>query len=223
MKKKQSNQTRPVLDLISQSKENRAKFLAPYKEKYLDAKKRLHEIKFLKYRGVLTEKQVREQDRDLRRVEQEISKIISYLIKLEPSHLSEPWILQQIIDWLREYKCRDYIKEVFVNRTDRDQMTESKYRNMAYDLFLYERIEKIKSDVLKRTKKKLPNEKAFEKFVYDQVEEPNPMFPMPLRAYGNSMRKFINRIGKIYYRHQKRLKNQSALPFPYYGRDFDER
>jgi hypothetical protein len=48
------------------------------------------------------------------------------------------------------------------------------------------------------------------------------MFPMPLRPYGNSLKKWIDRIAKAYYRHQRRIKDQSVLPYPYFGRDFDE-
>jgi len=59
---------------------NRNKFLAPYTEKYLDAKKRLHEIQFQS--GVFTKKQGEEHDRKRSKVEKEIAEIISTLIEL---------------------------------------------------------------------------------------------------------------------------------------------
>jgi hypothetical protein len=86
----------PFQEFIDEAKENRRAFLIPYREKF---------------EAALT-KEAR-------------ATIIVELIEIEPSHLSEPWIVNETISWLRNCNnCKNYINDVFVKAPKRHTTTE---------------------------------------------------------------------------------------------------
>ena len=68
---------------IDKAKDNRQKFLEPYREKFETAKTRRAR-----------------------------AKIIIELIKAEPSHLDEIWIRREVEKWLLDPACRDYLDAI---------------------------------------------------------------------------------------------------------------
>jgi hypothetical protein len=167
----------PVLDLFRQAKENRSIFLEPYKIKYLDAKKRLDEIRFFKYEGALTAKQAEDQERGIIKVEYEILKIMSDLIKLEASHLAESWILKQVVDWMREYKYKDSLEEIFIKQTNRDRPTPDEEFSQFKYFAVYNRIEALRNEAKRRGGKKISIMKACRLLAFMQGEKPNKLYP----------------------------------------------
>jgi hypothetical protein len=202
----------PVLDLFRQAKENRSIFLEPYKIKYLDAKKRLDEIRFFKYQGVLTAKQAEDQERGINKVEYEILKIMSDLIKLEASHLAESWILKQVVDWMREYKYRDSLEEIFIKQTNRDRPTPDEEFSQFKYFAVYNRIEALRNEAKRRGGKKISIMNACRLLAFMQGEKPNKLYPQ--WDNDNEEQELWRSIRKNYYLHKATLKNRK-LPFPY--------
>ena len=75
------------------AKENRDSFLKPYFEEYLQLKQDAKPREGFR-KGQEAEKELRRR----KKVEKKIAALIAELIKIEPSHLSEPWILWEIIE-----------------------------------------------------------------------------------------------------------------------------
>ena len=213
MKKKQ-NKINPVvvdeLQSLDQPTINRNKFLAPYKEKYLDAIKRLHEIQFQS--GVFTKKQGEENDRKRSKVEKEIAEVIATLIKREPSQLAEPWILRQVVEWMREHRYKDFIDDIFIKQKGRDRPTPDEEFNLFKDWDVYEHIEKLRNEAKRRTGKKLPVLAACKKLAFLQGEKPNKL--LPRWSESNEEQELWVSIKKVYYRYKKSL-NNNKLPYPY--------
>jgi len=199
--------TDPLLEL---AKKNRANFLEPYKLKFIETQKTIYEIKE-SYKGNYSDK-LEERSRRIKKVEKDILKIISELIKIEPSHLAERWILQQVTFWMREHERIDFIDEIFIKQTNRNRPTEEEDRNFRKDALLYNRIEQLrKADRAQGGKgRRLP---AFKRLEELQGLKPNPLYPQWSDSHEDQAL-WLN-IQKAYYRHDRRTKT-SILPFPYY-------
>ena len=74
--------------------------------------------------------------------------IIVELIQLEPSHLAEDWILDQVIKWMKEREENiDYLNAAFIARGKRDELTEKRRENLARASFIDHKIKKIAEEI----------------------------------------------------------------------------
>ena len=175
-------------DYINEAKRNRENFLKPYLEKFDQAKT-------LKERA----------------------KIVIELIKLEPSHLDEVWIRDEVIDWLGRYECMDYIEAAFMSqRGRRYRLTEKRANQIRRDHFLVKKIHEIVEEQQQIAGTKCSREVAFGILANQQEDTPNPLYP--LWDGNNEGHQLDLVIKKAYKRHNRRLKERK-LPIPYYGRD----
>lgn len=99
---------------LEKAKENRKNFLAPYREKFEKAK-----------------------------TSKAKARIISELIEIEPSHLSEPWIIKQVILWLRDREYVYFIEDIFIKAPKKNVGTEDQKRRWTRDSILMDDIDKI--------------------------------------------------------------------------------
>ena len=146
------------------------------------------------------------------------NKIIVKLIQLEPSHLAEPWILDQAIKWLRDRKNNiDYLEMAFLKKGKRAEITKEKYDSRAEAFFLFNRIKKLNKKMgisFKRAVEKhfldehlvLPEEGSIEFSDGVNVEKFQKDVKARLQRY--------KRLSKILYK--------KSLPYPYYGIDIVE-
>lgn len=86
----------PLQEIIDEARANRSAFLKPYQEKF---------------EGAITRAAK--------------AAIIIELMEIEPSHLSEEWVVNETISWLRDcHNCRDYIEKVFMQAPQQPATTE---------------------------------------------------------------------------------------------------
>jgi hypothetical protein len=193
---------------IDKAIENREKFLAPEKEKFIKSKSK-----------------------------HERSKIISYLIEIEPSHLTEPWVLKEVVNWMRDRRYFDFLEEAFIQAPKKYAPTEQKEIDQARDLFVLHAIDRIKAE------KKVSERQACELFVLE-IPDMNNIFHTfypndPKRALeaeeksdfkGDKYLKWDitektqdQELGSLVRRVYRDAKNQPDrfLPWPYYGKDVE--
>jgi len=175
-------------EVYIESIENRKKFLAPYREKFQKAKT----------------KKVK-------------AKIISELIKKEPSHLSEPWIMKEVVAWLRDRNCVDFIEDVFIKAPKKSVATEAQKNKYISDYFLVKHIEKIINDkgVSIREACKLLNNRIIhsdKRYHYSWDTE-------------DDKQKLDGEIILERYKYAKKkqsLQSKDYPPYPYFGRDIED-
>ena len=144
---------------------------------------------------------------------QKKAEIIVELIKLEPSHLDESWIRNEIINWLRRHDCIDFVEAAFMAQTGRNRPTEKQTYQTVRDHFLVKKIDQI----IKL--RKCSRETAFKILAGQQAERPNRLYP--LWDENNLDHQLELVLKKAYRRHIRRQKVR-ALPIPYYGHDIYE-
>jgi len=127
------------------------------------------------------------------------AKIIIKLIQLEPSHLAEPWVLDQVIKWLRDYeKNKDYLQETFIAKGIRNTLTQKQRDNLAKNTFTYFKVKNLE-------KKKGSQAKAIRDFVLNSDDD-------------NLPEDAELAIKQRLKRYRKKI-DEKILPWPYYGRD----
>ncbi len=211
--------------------ENRKRFLAPYREKFkaekevkkLKAEKAAIELNKLKIGRVETENQRPEIDKKqaaIRRKEKAIKKkkagIISDLVALESSHLSEPWIMKEVIAWLRDRECLDFLEEVFIKAPKRAARTEDQRRNAVRDFYVVNDIDKIITgkNISVRKACEILARKEYEKegryyLLWDTTDLNLDLEKAIRQVYNNAKEKSAN------------LLKNFMPPWPYYGRDVE--
>ena len=97
------------------AEDNREAFLAPYRKKFDE-----------------TEPMSRQR-----------ADIVIELIKKAPSHLKEPWILDEVIRWLRKNDCREFLEEAFLSQEDPTRHTEEETRQISRELALIQEVDEI--------------------------------------------------------------------------------
>ena len=155
--------------------------------------------------------------------------LIVKLIQLEPSHLAEDWILDQVIKWLKDRKNNlQYLEAAFMKKGKRNEMQN----NMAETFFLFNRIERVEK------RENCSRRKAIEIYLLTEDEEqflsdtvktilkeassgvnvaPSEKIQW---AYGD-LEKVTNALEQRLKRFRKYL-DKRTLPFPYYGLDVVE-
>ena len=165
-----------IEDFANQSIENRAEFLKPYKAKFdaLDPKK----------------------DRRKR------ARIVIDLICMLPSHLNEPWIRREVVDWKDDPDCGNYMVEVSKVPT-----FKQKFKPIR-NAMIYGRVERIVKQGLSinlacdELAKEFYKREAKTAFMWN-IEDPDFDLSGAIR--------------NAYFQHKRMLKD--GLPWPYYGRD----
>ncbi len=178
---------------IEKAKKNRKEFLSPYKEKFIKSESK-----------------------------KERSKIISKLIAIEPSHLTEPWIIKEVVNWMRDRNSFDSLEEAFIKSPKRYASTEKQMFKEARDFFVKNSIDRIIteegvsvreacrrlviriSDIMSKFKEINQNFKG-DKFLGWDINDGNHDLELAIRqVYQNA-------------------KNQPErlLPWPYYGKDVE--
>jgi len=169
---------------LKKAKENRKNFLAPYREKFEKA------------------------DTTKKR-----AKIISELIELEPSHLSEPWIIKQVIAWLRDWhKHMDFIDDIFVKAPKKYAQTEDQRRREVRDFYVMDDIDKI----IKETEVSI---REACKILANRIYGTDNQFYL-LWDTTNEDQDLEKSIRQIYTIAKKKITEVNP-PYPYYGRDID--
>ncbi|MBL6978159.1 MAG: hypothetical protein ISR61_04360 [Desulfobacteraceae bacterium] len=133
--------------------------------------------------------------------------------------MKEPWILNEVVEWLRHYDCLDYLEATFMYQTGRDRP-----RGLARfkDFFLIQRIDKLReqhditvTEACNRLAETWGEETASgEKEWPPKWDDPDKDFPEFLRQkyYGKNKYKEFDK---------ERTKKRKAMPYPYYGRDIE--
>jgi len=154
-------------------------------------------IKACKNRQCYLEKKFKEWKNS--KTERDKAKIIITLIQLEPSHLAEAWILDQVIKWMKNHeKNIDYLQEAFIVKGDRDILTKKQRENLARTTFLYFKLKNL-------TNEKGSQGKAIREFILNSEDE--KLAEEPETALKQKLKRYRKKIDK------------RALPYPYYGLD----
>jgi hypothetical protein len=168
---------------LKKAKENRKNFLAPYREKFKKAK-----------------------------TAKAKARIISELIGIESSHLSEPWIIKEVVAWLRDRDCLDFLEDVFIKARKKAVQTENQQRRAARDFYVVDDIDKIikETGASVREACKILANRIYETdnqfyLLWDLADEDYPLEKAIRQVYNNSKEKPI----------------EAYLPWPYYGRDVE--
>jgi hypothetical protein len=171
---KQDTTERTLFELYKESKANRVRFLEAKKQEYIDCEK------------VLQRKE-----------------LIAELIQLEPSHLAEPWILDQVIKAMRDRKKNlDFLEAAFVSKGKRNELTEGQRDDLAMTTFMNQRINKeLKGARGKVTKEQAAGRVAMKSEDYRDIGD---------KALLQKLKRYRKQLDK------------RSLPFPYYGLDFLE-
>ena len=129
--------------------------------------------------------------------------LIAELIRLEPSHLAEGWILDQVIKMLKDQQENiDYLQAAFISKGKRAALTEAQRDNLARASFLSHNINQRAEG--KNTSKK----KAIIGHIFDLPESESSKLPEePVEAIEQRLKRYRKALDK------------RSLPFPYYGLD----
>jgi hypothetical protein len=187
---------------IKQARENREKFLAPYKEKFKKTESK-----------------------------KERSKTILDLIAIEPSHLTEPWILKEVVGWMRDRKFFDFLEEVFVQAPKKYAETEKQKFKQARDFFVQHKIDQIIAKEGVSVRKaclrlagqissimdKFEDDKFFGHVDMSNFEGDKYLGFDLIKEYEDGLELAIRRV----YLDAKK-KPERSLPWPYYGKDLEE-
>jgi hypothetical protein len=160
-------------ELFKQSIKNRFNFLEAKKREWLDLKS-----------------------------ESKKKKLIVELIQLDPSHLAEDWILDQVIKWMKDRKNNiDYIHGAFIAKGNRKELTENQRNSLAKTSFEFHKISKAVQKTGSRAK--AVREIVLKSDDDDLPEQPEKAIEQKLKRYRKAL-------------------DDRVLPFPYYGKDFLE-
>jgi hypothetical protein len=158
---------------VKSAKKNRQNFLKPYRKKFEAAK-----------------------------TDRQKAKIAIELLRIEPSHINEPWISRAVERWMLDPKCRDYLDAI-------KPVTDLQRLKAVRDEMVYNRIKKIRKRdqvSIRKACEKLAEQvhgRAVEYWLLWQVSDPDL--------------DLVESIRNSYNRHKIRIKK--GPPAPYYGRD----
>ena len=173
----QKNNMKTLFDLYRESKVNRFNFLEKKKQEFLDCTS------------------------DHKR-----KNLIAELIQLEPSHLAEDWILDQVIKMMKDRLNNiDYLQAAFIAKGKRNELTKTQRDNLAKTSFLSHKIDKISKN------ESIHKIDAASRILADLPEsEDSKLSDQPANAIMQRLKRYRKTLDK------------RTLPFPYYGLDFIE-
>jgi hypothetical protein len=128
------------------------------------------------------------------------AEIVITLLKIEPSHLTEPWIVTEVVRWMRKSEYLPWLEEGFIAQKGRVRPTHDQEIRLARKFFLKERVDAIQEDLL------LSKEKVFARLAERETD-------------GDDQKDSIKH---KYYRFENPLEKRT-LPFPYLGHDVEVR
>ncbi len=133
--------------------------------------------------------------------------LVVELIQLEPSHLAEEWILDQVIKMMKDRSAINigYLKDAFISKGKRQEMTEPQRAQLAETSFLYHDIKQYAG------RKRIKERSAVRCYIADlPASEDENMPSQPVEALEQRIKRYKKKI------------SERKLPFPYYGLDFME-
>ena len=82
------------------------------------------------------------------RTDKKRAEIIVFLLNIEPSHLDEPWIRDEVIRWMRNFDYADYLERAFIGRRNikklnQDMESDEQKEQRAIDAFVFRAVEEI--------------------------------------------------------------------------------
>jgi len=155
-------------ELEQKAKKNREKFLKPYWKDFKALLEKTEEPKYIKTNNKAEELK---RKNEVAKNERQRANIIIDLIKKEPSHLAEPWILWTVVEWLRDGKYKDFVEEAFFHQKGRNRPTERQRDQIIKDRFLISKIDRIKKE------KGLSTSMACVRLALEQFENPVEWLP----------------------------------------------
>ena len=136
--------------LEARAKANRQQYLAPYKQQYdqLSAEKEAAHEKWIQSykKGARTSDDEKKTLAAMDRIDNEIADLITDLIRREPSHLSEPWVLWTVISWMRRHDRLDCLKSAFIDQKGRVRPTREQLNLSTRDAILAATVRKIQGE-----------------------------------------------------------------------------
>lgn len=188
------------MDLISTAIENRKQFLTPYRKRFQNTK--------TKKEGV---------------------KIIAELIQLEPSHLSEPWIVKEVIAWLRDRECCDFLEDVFIKAQKRVARTEDQRKRAVRDFYVVHAINEIiaEKNISAREACRVLAIQEYEKmekakksrYLARQEHEKEEHYYLLWNIADENLD--LQKALRQVYNNAKKKPEKLNPPYPYYGRDIE--
>ena len=100
------------MNILEKAKENRENFLGPYRERVIELQAKITDLK--------TTKLGFERAMKMRRVDNELTEIMAFLLKVEPSHIEEEWIFKIIQGWMRD-NDQNKLKSAFRDQKGREK------------------------------------------------------------------------------------------------------
>jgi hypothetical protein len=186
---------------VEKAKKNRKEFLAPYKEEFRKNKIKKERSKIKKERS---------------KIEKKLLKIISELIAIEPSHLTEPWIIKEVVNWMRDCNYLYYLEKIFIKAPKKYFLTEIQEKNEVRGFFVVNNIERIITEegvsVREACKKYVlqiedyASKSGVEKYLRWDLTDENHDLEMAIRQV---------------YQRAKKQQPERLLPWPYYGKDVE--
>lgn len=138
---------------------------------------------------------------------------------MEPSHLSEPWILKEVVGWIRNYrdpKCENYIAGAFITAPKKATFTSEQEFNAVRDQYIFHDVQQI---ISKQKKKGYDiSEREACRRLWRTIESGDERYYWEWDTeHGNTD---LNEAIRNAY---KRVKGAytDKLPWPYYGRDVE--
>ena len=198
------------------AKDNREKLLEPYKVEFDELSKEKKKIydKWLEHMD-WDDPEHHRLHTQMEKIERDIASIIIDLLKKEPSHLAEPWVLWTVIHWMDRIDRVDFLTSAFIEQKGRYRPTDDQTKKeMDDDLLRYE-IWKIQ-----RENRNCSISKACDILAARQSEKATRKDYLPQWDDNNADQDLSGTIRKRFYKKSniKKRINSNKLPNPYWGR-----
>jgi len=193
----------PEKQFEDQARENREKFLKPYFERY---KKLRAEALPKESKEPRKGKEAKKETFRQKKVEKKIAALIGELIKLEPSHLAEPWILWEVIGWMNRRDCKVFLQAAIMDEKGRNRRTKKQQKKLALDFFFIQKVDRL------RKKRGCSIEKTCEILAESIKGQEDPA--------GNLIKRYYKQRNAYRQMCEQRDETRKVMPFPYYGRDY---
>jgi hypothetical protein len=181
------------MGFIEKAKQNRCDFLEPYRVQVEDLRSRISDLN--------RQEKTFERGKETRKLKKEIKTIITHLLKIEPTHIREYWILDIIDDWKAEGEKVSLPSTRGVRQPVKGR--DARLKILFFEIRRYN--ERMKATFGPRRKRKRSLEYAIEK-----------------TGEGWNKRHPENPIKLSYLRKEFFKKQESELPWPYWLRDISE-
>ncbi|MCK5219841.1 hypothetical protein KAR10_09965, partial [bacterium] len=126
----------------------------------------------------------------------------------------EPWIIKEVINWLRDRNSFDYLEEVFIKAPKRAVPTEDQERKAVRDFYVVNHVDKIIAE------KNIGVRAACRELVIRIVKSDERYYLLwdtTNEKHGSELEEAIREV----YNNAKKKTHRHYPPYPYYGRDIE--